>query len=95
MFIETKKIKAQYTRISRLGVAHYYTRTKTIAVFQCDDCNTVFTRELGKMDYRRLNNIYFHVCPNCNPKKFAQKRGVEKRTVWKLTADSDKDISRI
>jgi hypothetical protein len=95
MFIETQKVKAHYTRISRLGATHSYTRIKTVAVFQCDNCNTLFSRDLGSMDHRRLNNVYFHVCPKCNPKQFAQRRGVERRTMWNLTADSDKDISRI
>ena len=95
MFIETKKITAQYPRTSRLGVIHSYGRTRTVVTFQCDSCGILFNRDLGKIDHRRLSNVYFHVCPNCNPKQFAQKRGVERRTIWNLTADSDKDISRI
>ena len=89
MFIETKKITAQYSRKSKSGVTHIYSRIKTLAMFNCDNCNLPFNRELGKMDHRRLNNNYFHVCPNCNPKQFAQKQGVERRTLWNLPADSD------
>ena len=94
MFLETKKYTAKYTRISKLGRGHEYTRTKTSAVFQCDECGQQFERDLGKMDHRRLNNQYFHVCPTCNPKKFAQKKAVEKRTLWEISVDTDIDISR-
>jgi hypothetical protein len=94
MFIETKKYTTKYTRTSKLGQPHEYTRIKTLAVFLCDECRKQFEREVGKMDYRRLNNQYFHVCPTCNPKKFAQKKSVEKRTLWEISVDTDIDISR-
>jgi hypothetical protein len=94
MFLETKKRNTKYTRVSKLGKTHEHTRTKTVAVFQCDQCGQRFERELGKMDHRRLNNQYFHVCPACNPKQFAQKKSVEKRTLWQISADTDIDISR-
>jgi predicted RNA-binding Zn-ribbon protein involved in translation (DUF1610 family) len=94
MFIETKKYTAKHTRLSKLGHDHEYTRTKTLAVFRCDECGQQFERELGKMDHRRLNNQYFHVCTNCNPKKFAQKKAAEKRTLWEISVDTDIDISR-
>lgn len=92
MFIETKKITAQYIRNSKSGIKHSYSRTKTLAIFQCDSCYTEFSRELGKIDHRRLNNEYFHVCPTCNQKQFAQKQGVERRTLWNLPVDSDRKI---
>lgn len=94
MFLETKKSITQHTRLSKLGTEHAYSRTKTVAVFQCDSCSAGFERDVGKMDYRRLNNRYFHVCPNCNPKQFAQKKSVERRTIWNISVDSDIDISR-
>jgi len=94
MFLETKKYTAKYTRTSKLGHSHEYTRTKTSAVFRCDACGQRFERDLGKMDHRRLNNQYFHVCPACNPKKFAQKKAAEKRTLWEISVDTDIDISR-
>ena len=92
MFIETKKITAQYVRKSKSGVEHSYSRIKTLAIFKCDNCDIQFDRELGKMDHRRISNEYFHVCPNCNPKKFAQNKGVERRTMWDLPVDSDRKI---
>jgi len=95
MFIETKKLSFIHTRISKLGITHAYSRIKTIAVFQCDNCNNMFDRNLGDMDHRRISNRYFHVCSNCNAKQFAQKKGVERRQIWNLPANSDIDISRI
>jgi hypothetical protein len=95
MFIETKKITNQYTRKSKSNLNHTYRRSKTLAILVCDQCDQQFERELGKMDYRRLNNNYFHVCPNCNPKQFAQKKSTERRTLWNLPVDSDKKINGI
>jgi hypothetical protein len=47
------------------------------------------------MDPNRLNNNYFHVCKSCDSKKFAQKKGVEKKQVWNLSVNSDLDISKL
>jgi hypothetical protein len=95
MFIEIKKVTSQYTRNSRLGQSHTYLRTKTIVLFLCDNCDQQFERDLGKMDHRRTSNKYYHVCPKCNPKQFAQKKGVERRLIWDLPVNSELDISRI
>lgn len=95
MFVKTIQIKETYTRTSKLNQTHSYTRTKTLALFECDDCGANFQRPLGQMDYRRLSNEYGHVCPNCNPKRFAQKRGAERRKIWNLPADSDLKITEI
>lgn len=94
MFVETKKVKSCHTRTSKLGTSHSYVRTRTLVVFRCDSCEQQFERDLGKMDYRRMNNNYFHVCPECNPKQFAQKKSVEKRCFWDMSVDKDIDISR-
>jgi hypothetical protein len=95
MFLSTKKITVQYIRKSNLGVEHSYSRTKTIAVFECNCCKSVFERALGKMDHRRVSNDYQHVCANCNPKQFAQARGVENRRLWNISVDSDLKISKL
>lgn len=95
MFLETKKISIQYTRKSSLGVEHTYSRIKTLAVLRCNSCLSVFERELGKMDHRRTSTEYQHVCPNCNPKHFAQARGVENRRLWNLPVDSDIKINKL
>ena len=95
MFLKTKQIKKEFVRYSKLGTEHKYTRKKTMAMFRCDNCNELFERELGKMDHRRLSNHYFHVCRHCDPKRFAQRKGVEKKRVWDLPVDSDIDISKI
>jgi hypothetical protein len=95
MFLKTRQIKKQYSRPSKLGKVHVYNRKKTIAEFRCDSCNDVFEREIGKLDHRRLSNNYFHVCSNCDVKRFAQRKGVERKRVWDLPVDSDIDISKI
>jgi hypothetical protein len=94
MLIQTKKVSAQYTRSSKCKKSHTYTRTKTIAVIQCDSCQSLFERDQGKMDRKRISSDHYHVCPKCNQKKFAQKRGVERRKIWNLSADSDQNIDR-
>jgi hypothetical protein len=96
MFIETKSVAKTFVRSSKLGKSHSYTRSNTIAIFQCDNCDLRFERKLGQMDNRRLSNNYFHVCSNCDAKKFAQQKGAEKRKIWKMSADDvDLDISKI
>jgi hypothetical protein len=94
MFIEIKSVMNTYSRPSKTGKLHTYYRAKTIGIFCCDNCDCVFERELGNMDKKRLSNRYFHVCPNCDAKKFAQKKGAEKRKFWSLSADSNIDISK-
>ena len=95
MFLESKQQKTWHQRTSKLGKDHHYYRNTTVAVFRCDNCNIVFERNLGKMDHRRLSNHYFHVCSSCDAKKFAQRKGIEKRHIWDMPAGSDIDISKI
>ena len=95
MICETKTVAIQYTRKSKLGIEHTYTRNKTIVVIRCDSCDAIFERDLGKMDYRRLSNAYTHVCSHCNQKQFAQRKGVERRRFWNISVDTDLDISKI
>jgi uncharacterized protein with NRDE domain len=95
MIIETRSVTTEYTRASKLKKSHPYTRTKTIVVIECDSCRSLFERALGSMDKRRLDNGYYHVCPNCNQKKFAQNKSVEQRRFWNMPVDSDIDIAKI
>ena len=89
MFIETKKINSEYTRISKLGITHTYSRIKTVAIFICDNCNNMFNRNLGNIDYRRMKNGYYHVCSNCDQKQFAQNKGIERRQIWNLSVNTE------
>jgi hypothetical protein len=59
-----------------------------VATFQCDNCNEIFNRTLKQIDRKRLSNNYFHCCSNCDAKKFAQKKGVDKRKIWDMPASS-------
>lgn len=95
MFIGEFKEKVLYTRKSKTGKEHTYYRYKSYCNFRCDNCNVEFIREKGSMDPNRLNNNVFHVCKDCNAKKFAQKKGVERRQIWNLSASSNLDISKI
>lgn len=87
MFIKTRKVTTEYTRPSKLGKSHAYVKTKTLAVFKCDSCGVTFERPAAKMDPKRLNDEYSHVCPDCDSKRFAQKKGVERRKLWDTPVD--------
>jgi hypothetical protein len=95
MFITTELETTQHTRISKLGVEHEYNRTRTVAVFRCDNCGELFKRLKEKVSPKRLNNNYFHCCEHCDAKRFAQKKGVERRLIWDMPVSSSLDISRL
>ena len=82
-------------RTSKTGKVHAYKREQTVCVFRCDNCDTVFERTRGSMDPKRLNNNYFHVCKACDAKVFAQKKGVEKKQVWNMSASSTTPIGKL
>lgn len=95
MYLSEITEQRQYTRVSKLGKEHNYTRECTVITFRCDNCSEVFTREKSKMSPKRLSNNYFHCCTQCDAKKFAQKKGAERRTIWDRPASSLDDISRL
>ena len=88
MFKRIEKEIRFYVRKSKTGKSHPYKRIRSYAVFQCDDCKEEFKRDKGKVDPKRLDNAYYHVCPDCDPKRFAQKKGVEKRKTLDSTIDT-------
>ena len=81
-------------RTSKRGTNHTYMRKKTVVVFSCDACNGIFSRDKGSMDPKRLNNNYYHVCRDCDAKKFAQEKGVEARRVWDMPVSSLKTLDQ-
>ena len=95
MFIRIEVEKVIHERTSKLGHKHEYTRKKSIVVLRCDNCKEIFTRPKGSMDPSRLSNNYFHVCSNCDSKRFAQKKGVERKHIWDTPVSSLDDISRL
>lgn len=95
MFIEQRIKKNKFIRQSKMGLEHTYYRNSIELVLRCDSCNEVFTRQRGKMDPNRINNNVFHVCGNCDAKRFAQRKGQERKAVWDLPASSDLDISKL
>lgn len=95
MYIAEEKEIVTYTRVSKLGKEHTHTRIKSVCLFRCDNCGTVFRRERAKMSPKRLSNNYFHCCNNCDSKRFAQKKGTDRRTIWDRPASSLDDISKL
>ena len=93
MFLKETKKKSRHVRRSKLGKEHEYFRYQTWCIFRCDNCGSEFERLRGSMDPKRLSNNYFHVCKNCDAKRFAQRKGVERKQVWNLPASSDLPIS--
>lgn len=95
MFLTIEYQYTKFTRTSKLGESHEYTRKKTVVVFRCDSCAEIFKRDKGSMSPKRLSNNYFHVCSNCDSKRFAQRKGVERKHIWDMPASSLKDISQL
>jgi hypothetical protein len=92
MYVGSEFIKTSHYRTSKTGKVHAYLRRKTVIVFRCDSCQEVFRREKGKIDPKRLNNNFYHVCSNCDAKRFAQEKGVEARRIWDMPVSSLKTI---
>jgi len=46
------------------------------------------------MDHRRLSNNYFHVCALCDAKKFAQRKGVERKQIWDMPASTTLPVGK-
>jgi hypothetical protein len=95
MYLKQEIIKVKYVRPSKLGNEHTYFRKKSVLVFRCDNCNGIFKRFKGAVDPKRVGNSYFHVCSECDSKRFAQRKGVERRTIWDRPVNSDIDISKL
>jgi len=95
MLLEIRKTLTKYVRCSKLGKSHEYSKIKTVLILRCDNCNSVFERPISKIQPKRRNNSYFHVCADCDVKRFAQRKGVERRFIWDRRADSTDDISKI
>ena len=86
MFIKTEIQQNHYVRLSKLGHRHEYVRNKTVVILRCDSCDREFIRDLKHMDKKRLSNNYFHCCAECDSKRFAQRIGVEQKTIWDMPA---------
>jgi|TARA_B110000444_G_scaffold233253_1_gene242622 hypothetical protein len=95
MFIKEFQQETRHVRKSKSGKDHSYKREKTIVILRCDNCDIEFERPRGSMDPKRLSNNYFHVCDRCDAKVFAQKKGVERKQMWNLSASSDIPIGRL
>jgi DNA-directed RNA polymerase subunit RPC12/RpoP len=94
MFLELRRKKMVYSRKSKTGKDHEYYRWQSVAVFRCDNCDDLFERNLKQIHSKRLSNNYFHVCPNCDSKRFGQKRAVEKKKIWDMPASLDLPVSK-
>jgi len=94
MYIGTEYQQTKHMRTSKCGKNHTYFRKKRVVTFRCDCCQGIFKRDKGSMDPSRLNNNYYHVCGNCDAKKFAQEKGVESRRVWDMPVSSLKTLDQ-
>lgn len=94
MFLNTRTEISEYTRESKLGHVHTYMRKKTVALFRCDNCDSEFTRDLKKVERKRLSNNYFHVCSSCDAKRFAQRKGIEQKQIWDLPASTTLPVGK-
>jgi predicted RNA-binding Zn-ribbon protein involved in translation (DUF1610 family) len=94
MYIGKNLKVMEYQRPSKLGVVHTYTRIKTIVQFICDNCGNQFERDLKKVQSKRLNNHYFHCCNQCDSKRFAQRKGVERKTIWDMPASVELPVGK-
>jgi len=95
MFLGTEFRENHYVRTSSRGKTHTFKRKKTVLVMRCDCCQNVFHRDKGAMDPKRLSNAVYHVCGDCDAKKFAQEKGVESRKVWDMPVSSLKPIGQL
>jgi hypothetical protein len=95
MILGTEFVNTSHYRTSKYGTVHAYMRKKTVIVFRCDCCQGIFRRDKGDMDPKRLNNNFYHVCNNCDAKKFAQSKGVEARKVWDMPVSSLKTLDQL
>jgi hypothetical protein len=94
MYLKSYKEVSQHQRASKTGKVHSYKRERTLLLFKCDSCDKEFTRYRSKMSPKRISNSYFHICENCDAKRFAQKKGVEKRKIWDMPAGIDLPVGR-
>lgn len=95
MYLSTETTRERYSRKSKLGKEHSYYRTRTWVIFRCDSCREVFKRPKGTINPKRLSNNYFHCCSNCDSKRFAQKKGAERRTIWDMPVSSLKNVGEL
>jgi hypothetical protein len=95
MYLHATTETIEHERVSKLGKVHRYHREKTVAVFRCDNCAEIFSRDRAKMSPKRLSNNYFHVCTACDAKRFAQRKGVEQKKIWDMPASSLQNVSKI
>jgi hypothetical protein len=95
MYIGTEFRENYFVRTSVRGKTHTYSRKRTVVVLRCDACQGIMHRDKGDMDSKRLNDTVYHVCNSCDPKKFAQSKGVEARRVWDMPVSSLKTIDQL
>lgn len=95
MYIKSEYEITVHERTSKLGRTHMYKRKKTILIFRCDCCGVEFKRDKGSMDPDRVSNNFYHVCSNCDSKRFAQEKGVERRKIWDMPVSSLKTLGQL
>jgi transcription elongation factor Elf1 len=70
---EIKIIESTFTKPSSKGKPFIYKRKKQIAVLKCDNCESIFDREIHEISPKRRNNDYKHFCNGCDAKSLGGK----------------------
>lgn len=94
MFVRLENRKTTHVRMSKLGRAHEYSRSKQVAVLRCDECDLMFERDLKHIDRKRLSDNYFHCCGDCDSKRFGQRKSIESKKIWDVSAGADLPLSK-
>lgn len=94
MFLKTETVITEYQRQSKLGKIYKFARKKIEATFRCDSCDVIFQRDLKHVDRKRLSNNYFHCCAECDAKRFAQRKGIERKQIWDMPASLDWPVGK-
>lgn len=76
MFIKIQKVTRLFERKYKSGETASYNRSTNFVLLKCDNCGSLFERQVGNtIDRRRCNNNFSHYCSNCPTYVLAAKKG--------------------
>jgi hypothetical protein len=76
---EIKIIKRTFVKPSSKGKPFTYTTKKQVAVLKCDNCDSIFDRDIHELSPKRRSNDYKHFCNECDSKSLGGKIAGELR----------------
>jgi hypothetical protein len=65
MYLETFKVEKEFDYITSSGKKSKRKRISTHVKLQCNNCNSIFTKEAHDLNPKRRNNNYEHFCGKC------------------------------